>query len=122
VSAFAELLYQLVEERVGSLNEFARLVDYPQPTISQIRAGSRPVPLKHIARWATVLKIPENSPEWERFRDLASLTHLPDDEARERIERVLFKWDDLKVRHEALRRQVDELLQQTPRNRTPPTA
>lgn len=103
-----------------SLNDFAKLVDYPQPTFSQIRAGTRPVPMHRVSGWADALRLEEDSPERERFLNLAALTHVPDEAARVRIERVLEKHEALKTQHQAIRRQLDEMLQQTPRTPPPP--
>lgn len=107
VPAFDDMLYRLVEARGLSLREFAERVGYPHTGFSNIKAGQRPVPLDRAPAWADALGLAEDAPERIRVLDLAALTHLPA-EARVRFERLLVEVDDLKVKHAAFRRLLDE--------------
>ena len=106
VSAFAELLYRLIEHH-GSLREFAARVGQSHSLFSQIRSGMRPAPLEHVPAWADALGLKEGSFDRQRFLDLAALTPLPPD-ARKRFERLLEENDDYKVKLAAFRRLLDE--------------
>jgi transcriptional regulator with XRE-family HTH domain len=76
LTGFAELLYALIERRGWSIREFASRAKTQHTVLSLIKAGTRPPPLKHMERWATVLGL--DGKDREYFLDLAALACCPD--------------------------------------------
>jgi hypothetical protein len=75
LTSFGDKLYQLIERKGWGVMEFSRRVKHDQPSISQIRAGTPPPPLKHVDHWADVLGLV--GAEREYFLDLAALACCP---------------------------------------------
>ena len=75
ITGFAEVLYALIERRGWSLREFAAKAKTQHTALSAIKAGTRPPPLKHMERWATVLGLDDKDREY--FLDLAALACCP---------------------------------------------
>jgi len=76
IVGFTEVLYALIQRRGWTLREFAEKAKTQHTVLSMIKSGSRPPPLKHMDRWATVLGL--EGREREYFLDLAALACAPD--------------------------------------------
>ncbi len=76
LTSFGEVLYAHIGRRGWSLREFAEKAGTQHTALSAIRAKRRPPPLKHVERWATLLRL--EGREREYFLDLASLACAPD--------------------------------------------
>jgi transcriptional regulator with XRE-family HTH domain len=75
MSAFAQVLGGLLQERNLSGRVFAGLVGMSQSYVAKILRGNRPPPLGALSRWMETLQLPAT--ERKHLQLLAELEHLP---------------------------------------------
>ena len=88
-SAFAAMLLAELNRRKVSKSELARQSGCGQPFVSLVLAGQRRPSLDRVRHWSEVLELDKATAL--RLLRLAGLVHVPDDEVRADLERLVAK-------------------------------
>lgn len=103
MSAFGDLLGQLLESHQFTVRSFGTLVKSSKSSVNAIVLGNRTPPLESLELWCDTLNL--EGDKRQRFLDLAALAHLPA-EIRPKFESWYEEHQQLKADYADLLNQV----------------